>query len=1399
MQQSALASTMNELNVAVARTGQRPRLRASTALTLGLSFLMPAMLQAQVVWDGDTDTDFNLNANWVGNVRPNAAQDALINGTGTNEPTLSADKKLNSATVAAKTLTVNATLETTAGTSTTGTGAIVVSATGRVVGGLTLGGGASSSAGRIDSVIYNSGGFSNIGQINATLDVNANGASNGVTGTVNGNVTVDGGTMTNDGALGNNAADTVTVGATGLLTNNGSVAGTLTNSGSVNNTGTIRAVVHNGGSFSNNNVITTTVTINADGFSNRASGRVNGNVNVTAGTLDNRGVLGDAGSDTVAVAAGAGLNNFGTGTITGSLTTGGTVANAGAVNGNVTVTAGTLTNNGTLGNATTDTVAVAAGSTLSNTALGSIAGRVNNSGTFGNAGSVNVVVHNAGIFSNIGIVQSTLNVNANGVTNQAAGRVNGNVAVTAGTMTNLGRLGDAGTDTVSVSAGAALSNTASGSVAGTLTNAGTFSNNGVVNALINNGAGVATNDGTITGTALVNNGTLINNADIGSVVQVAGSVSNAGRVLVDATVSGGAFTNASGASVGGTMTSSGGAAIVNAAGGIIGAVVHNGGAIANAGQVTGTLDVNAAGFNNQATGTVNGNVTIDGAVLVNNGTLGNAATDSVAVGATGNLDNNLTVAGTVTNAGIVTNDGTINAVVTTGAGLTTNNSVITGLATVNGGTLGNLGTVGAVTQTAGDVNNSGSVVGAATVSGGTFDNLAGGIVATLVTSGAATSTNIGNITGLATVNGGTLTNAAAGTIGALTSNGGSTVSDGTIVGNLSIAGGNVQHSGTVGGSATMSGGILGVTGGSIAGLTTNTGGTINIVTGNFTGGLSNTAGIVNARGTLTGNVINAGTFSLSGDLAAGAGGTFGNGSTGVTNIVSGSYTGLGLFTNGAGGIVTLGAGRTLGSATISNAGTFNATTGTIAGAFSNSGTVALTGNGTAGDLLTITGPVTGAGIYALDINLTTGISDQIDATAGGVSEVNLNFASQGGGVILAPVKVFSGVTNGVAFTQTGLPQGGTLVYRLNRNADNLRVVTSINPAVGGIAASAAMTQSIIGTVVNRPTSPFVSGLAAEEGCSNGGYFRASTGIATVTGTAENNGVTDSTEIDTSFYGAQGGYDIGCYDGRFFDGWDGAAGFMAGFNNGTTDQGIFSSPTDPSLQTGTSGSDFNQTYLGVYLAGSKDRVSGDLQLRFDSTDFTLSETSFGAALPVGLDGLEFSTDSTTFGARFNYRYDVNEEKGINFIPTIGFNYTSVTGYTLGLDGGTKGPGQTADDALLEITPYDTVVGFLGGTLTRTKISESGDSATTGFISGNYYQDFGGDRTAYYTLGAQPTDTIAVNSIGGFAEASIGLNYVRILESGPGGAKQLNANIRADARYGANVSDSYSLTAQVRISF
>jgi autotransporter-associated beta strand protein len=753
--------------------------------------------------------------------------------------------------------------------------------------------------------------------------------------------------------------------------------------------------------------------------------------------------------------------------------------------------------------------------------------------------------------------------------------------------------------------------------------------------------------------------------------------------------------------------------------------------------------------------------------------------------------------------------------------------------TLNGG---GVSSGGALRSVSGDNSYDGDITlgNAARINADTGSSLTvGGTVASgaflLTVGGAGDTTFDGIISG--TIAGGlTKDGAGTATLSAVnTYSGATTVSAGTlkVTGTIASAVVTVEDTatlevaaGTISGAATVEdGGTLDVTSGTFTGLLTVDEGGEATLTGTVdgAGGLHN-EGSVSAKGTLSKGVENAenGEFTLTGDLLA-TGEDFDNIGSATLDLAGFDYTGLDVFTNSSAATVgvTLTSGGLLSATTINNTGaTIRMTDAEIAGAFTNtgflesfgdskvtgsmvnSGTITMA-DGSTGDVLTITGAVSGTGAYLLDFDLSNGDTDLYVASAGGAGatggvRLDFNPLNAGSAVLLDPdgVVVFEGVDPGAAITANYLPTGGAILYEVDIDGTNIEVLSSINPAVSGVAAGAAVTQSLIGTVVNRPTSPFVSGLALEESCSSGGYLRATTGQATVTGNSTNNSISKTSTVDTRFSGVQGGFDIGCYDGRFFDGWDGALGVMLGYNNGSTLQGVYSDAVDNTILTGTSGSDFNQSYGGLYLAGSKDRISGDVQLRFDHTQFDLSETAIGSYLPIGLDGLSYATDSTTFGTRMNYRFDVNEDKGINFVPTVGFNYTSTSGALLTLND---------NNGTLEITPFNTVVGFVGGTLTKTKIGEDGQSATTTFLSGNYYKDFGGDRLAIFDNAAlDPTD-ITLGSLGGFAEASIGVNFVKVLENGPSGAKQLNANIRADARFGDNVSDSYSLTAQVRLSF
>jgi hypothetical protein len=171
---------------------------------------------------------------------------------------------------------------------------------------------------------------------------------------------------------------------------------------------------------------------------------------------------------------------------------------------------------------------------------------------------------------------------------------------------------------------------------------------------------------------------------------------------------------------------------------------------------------------------------------------------------------------------------------------------------------------------------------------------------------------------------------------------------------------------------------------------------------------------------------------------------------------------------------------------------------------------------------------------------------------------------------------------------------------------------------------------------------------------------------------------------------------------------------------------------------------------------------------------LNETVDPGFAGLGLNNAKFNTNSVNLTGRVSYRMDINDN-GLNFVPTAGLSYSRTSGSTLNFTGGEK----------LQLNSFNSIIGFAGGTIAKTVISPAGDAGTTYFMSGNYYHDFAKDRTSVFTDAGGGVSNITSGNIGGFGELSVGMNYVRILEDGPAGAKQLNTNIRADARVGKNV--------------
>jgi fibronectin-binding autotransporter adhesin len=223
---------------------------------------------------------------------------------------------------------------------------------------------------------------------------------------------------------------------------------------------------------------------------------------------------------------------------------------------------------------------------------------------------------------------------------------------------------------------------------------------------------------------------------------------------------------------------------------------------------------------------------------------------------------------------------------------------------------------------------------------------------------------------------------------------------------------------------------------------------------------------------------------------------------------------------------------------------------------------------------------------------------------------------------------------------------------------------------------------------------------------------------------------------------------------------------------------------------------------VYVAGSRNNLTADVTLRFDRTGFDLSEIDLPDPVVVpaepeidnsiGVDGESFSANSASVIGRLSYSIELSDE--LAFVPTGGVSLTRTKGNDVNIGSGTTGGVLTLDD-------YSSNVLFLGGTLARTRINPDGTSASTLFVSGNYYNDLADDRTARFVPNdpAGITENITLDNLGGFGELSLGWNYVKILENGLAGARQLNTSLRVDSRFGANVSESYSLTAQVRLTF
>jgi outer membrane autotransporter protein len=651
-------------------------------------------------------------------------------------------------------------------------------------------------------------------------------------------------------------------------------------------------------------------------------------------------------------------------------------------------------------------------------------------------------------------------------------------------------------------------------------------------------------------------------------------------------------------------------------------------------------------------------------------------------------------------------------------------------------------------------------------------------------------------------------NNAGGTAGAVT-NSGFASNAGTIA-SLSNSGGTFSNSNEITASMDVSGGLVdNQSSGTVGGETTITG-----------------DGVVNNYGSLqavdnssiadygfrnfgsAGDVTNSG-FSLNDEFATmlsltNTGGIFENYGTinGPINVSGGTFTNNGLVTGPVQNYGTLigNNGSSFSGGSFNNTGVFHVNgAATVAGPATNAGLVNMQ-NGGATDRLTFNSTLSGNGSYAADVNQSTGASDLVVAAGGASGTQTFSFNLQGDQVVGRNFLFFSDSTASAAVALGanggGLATGGTVVNTVRQTSPGQWVVETIaNPAIGSIVANLTITDMFIANVVNRPTSPFTAGSATGDGsCSSGGFARGLAGEATIEGKSSTDLVTTTAEQQGDYTGFQAGFDYGCVD-DLVAGWDVRFGLTFGINNGSLSQDVFAinpltGAADGSLSSVVDTS-FDQAYGGFYAAFQRDSFFGDVQLRYDDTQFDLTESAISnSASLLGVNGQDYSSSATTLAARFNYSVSLSEKGTTFLIPTAGFSYSSVDGGTLNFDGGER----------LELGDYSSTVGF-AGVIARSTYAPSANSFLTPFAGLTYYGDSGGDRTStFYNSGnGGGSEVITAEGLGGYGELSIGLNYIADASNNFGTGSTFSAAIRADARAGDSISDAYSLTAQFRLSF
>ncbi len=348
---------------------RRPVFRKSALSSLAVAAVLASAGReaAANTWDGSVSNLWTSGNNWVENRLPKNISTVIINdGANPRQPLLNVDYPVFETLISAGTLTLEAIL--TSPIYMSGTGNLLVNSIGGVSGLINLTGGSVSNFGTIDGNIdmnsgtvtnqagasitgtlsFSGGTFTNLGSLGG-LNLSAGSVTN--SGTVTGSITITGGTFTHQ-------AGTT---AQGAITNGGQFnvtgAATATSSFLNNTTGTLAVT---GGNFTGLSSLTNHGTITLGAGLTLSAGTISnqgGTITLGAGatlqgtgnTLNNNAVI-NVGAGGVINDAGA-INNLSAGQILfsngGTLSSGiGTISNAGTI----ALSAGTLSVQGTLAN-----------------------------------------------------------------------------------------------------------------------------------------------------------------------------------------------------------------------------------------------------------------------------------------------------------------------------------------------------------------------------------------------------------------------------------------------------------------------------------------------------------------------------------------------------------------------------------------------------------------------------------------------------------------------------------------------------------------------------------------------------------------------------------------------------------------------------------------------------------------------------------------------------------------------------------------------------------------------------------------------------------------------------------------------------------------------------------------